>query len=311
MTDADASILSATGVTFGFPQRPAFLHPVHLDIRPGECWGIIGPNGAGKSTLLRLLAGLLRPTAGTVCLEGRSLRDVSPRARARRIAFLPQHLPTDLATIARDVVLMGRFPHRQFGLFESADDFAIADRAMATTGTLEFAERPLATLSGGEAQRVHIAAAIAQQPAALLLDEPTASLDLYHQLSIFSILQNLTRHDRRGTGASPVDPCGTGVSPVNPGGAGVSPVNALAAVVVTHDVNLAARFCSHVLLLDDGKPVAAGPPAEVVTAEILEAVYQVELTVTDSPIDSTGRWIIPIAPRGPSPKSPNGRRGAP
>ncbi|MBN2562751.1 MAG: ABC transporter ATP-binding protein [Phycisphaerae bacterium] len=264
-SDARAPILSAANVTFGYPQRPDFLQPARLEVRRGQCWGIIGPNGAGKSTLLRLLAGLLTPETGAVRLEGCPLQDIPLRQRARRIAFLPQHVPSDLQTTARDIVLMGRFPHRRFGLFEDAADLAIADRALATTGTAAFADRPLATLSGGEAQRVHVAAALAQQPAVLLMDEPTASLDLYHQLSVFTILRNLAGQER------------------------------LAVVVVTHDVNLAARFCSHVLLLDDGRSVAAGQPADVVKAEILAPVYQVEFAVA-----GTGKaavpWIVPSEP---------------
>ena len=258
-------ILQATDLTFGFPGRPDFLRPVTLAIQPGDCWGIIGPNGSGKSTLLRLLAGLLTPKTGDVRLDGRPLRELSARFRAQRIAFLPQHAPADLATPAGEIVLMGRFPHRRFGLFENSEDLAIADRAMTVTDTTEFADRPLATLSGGEAQRVHLAAALAQQPAVLLLDEPTASLDLYHQLSIFTILQDLAARQR------------------------------LAVVVVTHDVNLAARYCSHVLLLDDGRPVAAGPPADVVRPDVLRAVYRVELAAATTD-DPARRWIIPLTP---------------
>lgn len=265
MTDARVPILSAKAVTFGFPRRPDFLGPIDVEIRGGECWGIIGPNGAGKSSLLRLLAGLWTPAGGVLEISGRSLRTVAPRDRARRIAFLPQQTPADLPATAREIVLMGRFPHRRFGLFDSADDRCIADRALAAMQADEFADRPMATLSGGEAQRVHIAAVIAQQPAVLLLDEPTASLDLYHQLSIFTLLQDLVERDR------------------------------LAVVVVTHDVNLAARFCSRVLLLHDGRAVAAGPSAEVIQPQVLASVYGVELGVAASPI-VPGGWIVPVRP---------------
>lgn len=244
-------ILTADAVTYGFPQRPSFLKPVTLSISAGQCWGIIGPNGAGKSTLLRLLAGLMAPAAGTIRLDGRPLGDVPPRERARRIAFMPQGPPRELACPVRDVVLMGRYPHRRFGLFEDSADYGIAEDVMRTTGTVQFADRILSTLSGGEAQRVHLAAALAQRPAALLLDEPTAALDLFHQLGIFSLLREL------------VD-----------GG--------LAVVVVTHDLNLAGRFCTHVLLLDDGRPVASGPPGDVIRPDRLEPVYRVRLRVLGS-----------------------------
>ena len=265
MSNAQVPILSAKSVTFGFPRRPEFLGPIDVDIRGGECWGIIGPNGAGKSSLLRLLAGLWTPASGVLEIKGRPLRTVAPRDRARQIGFLPQQTPADLPATAREIVLMGRFPHRHFGLFDSADDRRIADRALAAMQAEPFADRPMTTLSGGEAQRVHIAAVIAQQPAVLLLDEPTASLDLYHQLSIFTLLQDLIERDR------------------------------LAVVVVTHDVNLAARFCSRVLLLHDGHAVAAGPSADVIRPEVLAAVHGVELGVASSPFVPSG-WIVPVRP---------------
>ncbi len=263
MTDAAPAILAAEAVTCGFPQRPDFLKPVSLQIAGGQCWGIIGPNGAGKSTLLRLFAGLLAPTSGRLLFEGRPLTRVGLRERARRIAFLPQSPPRDMAMSARDVVLLGRYPHRQFGLFESAADFQLTRRAMMTTQTLEYADRPISTLSGGEAQRVHIAAALTQEPILLLLDEPTAALDLYHQLSIFGILQELTRQ------------------------------SGLAVVVVTHDLNLAARFCTHVLLLDDGTTIASGPPNTVITPQVLEPVYEVKLAAVKA--GGEPGWIVPIA----------------
>lgn len=259
----DEVILTARSVSFGFPQRPDFLQPIALEIERGQCWGIIGPNGAGKSTLLRLFAGLLTPRSGTLLFRGSPLFDWALRDRARRIAFLPQTPPRDIVMSAREVVLLGRYPHRQFALFENASDFQITEQAMTTTQTLEFADRSLATLSGGEAQRVHIAAALAQEPDLLLLDEPTAALDLFHQLSIFEIVQRLTKESR------------------------------LAVVVVTHDVNLAARFCTHVLLLDDGRTIASGPPVDVITPRLLEPVYGVNLAAL--PVAGGGDWMVPTA----------------
>jgi len=273
-------ILSAKAVTYGFPRRPDFLGPVNLEIS-GEFWGIIGPNGAGKSTLLRLLAGLWRPAGGFIEIDGRPLRAVAPRDRARRIAFLPQQTPADLPATAREIVLMGRFPHRRFGLFDSADDRRIAARALAAMQAERFADRPMTTLSGGEAQRVHIAAVIAQQPAVLLLDEPTASLDLYHQLSIFTLLRSLTQRD------------------------------GVAVVVVTHDINLAARFCSKVLLLHDGRPVVCGCPSDVIRPQVLAPVYGVELATAASP-DGSHTWVIPrCRADGPNDQPPPPPPGGP
>ncbi len=264
MTPEPPPMLETIGVRFGYPARPSFLGPIDLSVDKGDCWAIVGPNGAGKSTLLRLIAGLCRPAIGRAIFEGNDLAQMTPRARAQAIAFVPQHPPTDFDLSVRDIVLMGRFPHRSMGLFESASDYRIADLALEVTETAAFADRPIATLSGGEAQRVHVAAALTQQPRLLLLDEPTASLDLQHQLAIFEILR------RRA--------CDTGLS----------------VVVVTHDVNLASHFCSHVLLLHAGKPVAVGPPGEVLTPDILGRVYGVELELLASKGDSDNRWVVPV-----------------
>ncbi|MGB2987697.1 MAG: ABC transporter ATP-binding protein [Phycisphaerae bacterium] len=269
MTRDAPAMLSLDGVRFGFATRPNFLGPITLTIQRGECWAIVGPNGAGKSTLLRLMAGLCKPHAGRVSLGGNTLTEMSGRERARRVAFLPQHPPGDFDLLVREIVLMGRFPHRSLGLFESTEDYRMADRAMEVTETLRFADRPIATLSGGEAQRVHVAAAIAQEPQLLLLDEPTASLDIQHQLAIFQIL-----HDRATR-------------------------DGLAVVVVTHDVNLAVQFCSHILLLSEGHAVAMGPPSRVLTPEVLGPVYGVELTTLTMPHDPDRRWVVPVeTPRG-------------
>lgn len=261
--EADA-ILTLTDVRYGFASRPDFLGPVSVAVRRGECWAIVGPNGAGKTTLLRLMAGLSRPRAGRIDLAGEGLSTVPMRRRAKRVAFVPQQAPRDVDLCVRDVVLMGRFPHRTLGLFESTEDFVIADRAMRLTQTLPFADRPIATLSGGEAQRVHIAAALTQEPELILLDEPTASLDLVHQLGIFGLLRERTA---RGD---------------------------LAAVIVTHDVNLAARFCSRALVLDEGRVVAAGPPRDVLTPAVLEPVYGVSLTTLSAGADASLRWLVPV-----------------
>ena len=261
-----AAMLTLRDVRFGFAGRPDFLGPVTMSVDRGACWAIVGPNGAGKSTLLRLMAGLQQAHSGLVEFRGTPLEGMSSRARARRIAFVPQQTPHDLDFRVQDVVLLGRFPHRSLGLFESAEDYAIAERAMEVTGTLALADRAIATLSGGEAQRAHVAAALAQQTEVLLLDEPTASLDLKHQLGIFRLLRTRAATDGR------------------------------AVVVVTHDVNLAAQFCSHVLVLDDGRPAAQGPPADVLLPEVLQPIYDVELTTLATPGKPDRRWILPVQP---------------
>ena len=257
-------MLTVDDVHFGFSRRPDFLGPVSLDVQRGDCWAIVGPNGAGKSTLLRLMAGLLAPHRGEVRFQGKSLRRVASRERARSISFVPQQTGGEADFLVRDVVLMGRFPHRSMGLFESADDHRIANDVMEQTQTLELADRPLTTLSSGEAQRVHVAAALAQQPRVLLLDEPTASLDIQHQLAVFRILKEQAT------------------------------VGGLAVVVVTHDLSLAARFCTRVLLLNDGKVAAIGNAEEVFTPDILQRVYGVPLVRLTVPGQSGIGWLVPV-----------------
>lgn len=259
--------LALRDVRFGFPSRADFLGPVTLNVAPGDCWSIVGPNGAGKTTLLRLMAGLTRPSTGKILLGEHVLHALPSRERARRLAMVPQRVTHDLDLTARELVLLGRYPHRAFGLFESAEDERIAERAMAVTETLAFADRRMYTLSGGEAQRVHIAAALAQEPAVLLLDEPTSSLDLRHQLGIHALLRRRAAED------------------------------ALAVVVVTHDVNLALRFSTHVLLLNDGDVAAVGPPEDVLRPEKLTEVYGVEM-VTLGGAGGDASWLVPQAPEG-------------
>ena len=263
MQNRSDNVLTLSDVRFGFPKRRDFLGPVSAVVRPGQCWAIVGPNGSGKSTLLRLMAGLLTPDRGTIALDGAALSSLTARARAQRIALVPQHPPADLDLPVESLVLMGRFPHRSLGLFESATDRAVAEHAMEVTQTTRFADRSVRTLSGGELQRVHIAAALTQEPKLLLLDEPTASLDMNHELAIFRILRD--RAERDG----------------------------LAVVVVTHDINLAAHHCTNALLLDDGQVAAIGDPNDVITPQRLAPVFGVSMS--SLPVgDSGGRWVVPV-----------------
>ena len=276
MFPSDA-VLTVRGLRFGFSERPGFLGPLDMGVGAGELLGVIGPNGAGKTTLLRLLAGLLTPQTGGVRFKNADLGRLPTRDRARRIAYLPQKLPGDLASTAWEVVLMGRFPYRTYSLFESGGDLETCRRAMELTGTWEFADRGVDTLSGGEAQRVHLAAALAQQPEVLLLDEPTSALDLYHQLTVFDLLVRLTRE--RG----------------------------LACVVATHDLNLASRHGDRIVLLDNGSIVATGRPAAVLTDAVLAPVYDVRFAVHR--LDSSDRpWIFPRCVQVCAPAANGGRR---
>jgi iron complex transport system ATP-binding protein len=211
--------------------------------------GILGPNGSGKTTLLRLLSGTRAPMAGDVLLDGTPLGRLSRRAIARRIAVVPQetHLAFDYTVM--EMVLMGRHPH--LGLFEleGPRDFEIARDALRATGTDALASRQFNTLSGGEKQRVVIAAALAQASDILLLDEPTASLDLGYQLEVASLVTRLNRE--RGVSIA----------------------------ISTHDLNLAATVCGSLVLVREGRVIAAGPTSEVLTPDNIRALYDVTAEV--------------------------------
>lgn len=227
------------------------LHPA-----PGSTVGLLGPNGSGKSSLLRLLQGAARPDAGRVTLDGVDLSTLRRRDVARAVAAVTQHADTDVEMSVRDVVRLGRIPHRTFlGNDTAADDRAI-DEALARVGLTGKATHQWHTLSGGERQRAQIARALAQDPRELLLDEPTNHLDIRHQLELLALVSTL-------------------------------PVTT---VVALHDLNLAAMFCDAVLVLRQGVVVAGGDPAQVLTAELIGEVYGVRARVLPDP--DTGRVTI-------------------
>ena len=241
------------------------LAGVSASVAAGTVTGLLGPNGAGKSTLLRLVGGLATPDAGSVRLDGDEIGSLPRREAARRIALLEQNTAPSVDLSVEDVVLLGRIPHRTrlLGSFGGDDDRAVAAESLAAVGAGELVDRMWHTLSGGQQQRVQIARALAQRPSLLLLDEPTNHLDVSAQLSLLSQV----------------------------GGLGITAIMAL------HDLNLAAAFCDHILLLQDGRLVAAGTPAEVLVPEIIGAVYGVECDIIEHPRD--GHPVIVFsAPRG-------------
>lgn len=220
------------------------LDGVDATVPAGAVTAVVGPNGAGKSTLLRLLVGALPPDTGAVLLSGRDLGRLSRRERARELALVEQDSPADVSRDVLDVVLLGRTPHRPRWGGDSAADVDLARAAMARTGADALSGRDYATLSGGERQRVHLARALAQEPGVLLLDEPTNHLDVGAQLAVLTLARELA-------------------------GGGVTVLAAL------HDLDHALRYCDHVLVLDGGRVVAAGDPGEVLTGELVGAVYGV------------------------------------
>ena len=251
-------IVEARGVGFAYPpSRPRRAHPFRLadlafGLAPGEILGVIGPNSAGKTTLIRLLTRVLEPAAGEILLEGRPLARLDRAEVARRVAVVPQGVPPQFPFSVEELVLMGRFPHAPARYFEDAADRAVAHGAMAAAGVLELAALPLDSLSGGERQRAVIARALAQEPRLLVLDEPTAHLDLRHQAEASTLLRRLNRE--------------RGVS----------------MLLVSHDLNFAAEVCDRLLLLAAGRPVRLGTPEEVLEAPVLEAVYGCEVHVEKS-----------------------------
>ncbi len=228
------------------------IREISLVIRPGEVVAVVGPNGSGKSTLMAVLAGWLRPASGTVELDGKDLQRWPARARARRLAYLPQRVAPLYDLASAEVVAAGRHPHSSLWTGVAPLDRQVVDRVLAATATSHLEARPFSTLSGGERQRVLVASILAQEPDILLLDEPTAALDLHHRVEVFRLLR---------TAAG--------------GGRGV--------VAVTHDLNLASMFADRVVLLDGGRLVAEGLPAAVLKQEILERAYGPELLVVAHP----------------------------
>ena len=249
------------------------LSGVCLTVRPGSFVGIIGPNGSGKTTLLRCLAKYLRPTSGRIALAGRDLQNLPLREVARSIGVVSQDWQSAFAFSVREMVMMGRLPHMGRFARESAADRRIVQEVLQRTQIAHLADQPITQLSGGERQRVIIAQALAQSPAVLLLDEPTAHLDLRHQLEIAGLIGTLSKRE------------------------------GLTAVAVLHDLNLAAQFCDYLVLLSAGRIQAAGEPGQVLTAANLERVYGTAVKVGHDP--ATGRPVVSLGP-GPAAQEESG-----
>jgi iron complex transport system ATP-binding protein len=240
--------LAATGVTYRIDDA-VLVDAVDLEVRSGEILGIVGPNGAGKSTLVGLLAGELVPSSGEILLDGRPVGEYRPLDLAKRRAVLPQGTVLQFAFRVLDVVMMGRFPHREA---TPADDEAAVADAMARSDVTHLGGRLFPTLSGGEQARVAFARVLAQETGIVLLDEPSASLDIRHQELVMSVLASMSG-----------------------GGAAVA--------AVLHDLNLAARHADRVAVMSDGKLIEAGPTAEVLRGELLSEVYGHPVTVIPHP----------------------------
>ena len=228
------------------------LRGIDLDVAPGEVVGLLGRNGAGKTTLLRTATRVIAPDAGSVRVDGDPVTALSRRELARRVAVVPQETHVPFPFRVAEVVLMGRTPHLGAFAFESPADLERAQQALERMGVAHLADRSILEVSGGERQLVMVSRALVQDPRALIFDEPTAFLDLAHRVQVLGAVRELARDGR-------------------------------AALVVTHDLTLAARFCDRLALLADGRVLAAGPPAEVLDPQRLREAYGVEVQVVPGP----------------------------
>lgn len=238
------------------------LKNLSFSIPEGEFFIIIGPNGSGKTTLMKIIAGILKPKKGKLRILDRPLKDYTRKELAKTIALVPQMAALDFPFTVTELVLMGRSPHLNMLGFEQEKDLEIAGNAMALTDIEHLAHRPLDQLSGGECQRVFIARAICQEPKIILLDEPTASLDLAHQVKVMDLMEKLKKEI------------------------------GFTVIIVSHDVNLAAMYSDRLLLLKAGEIVGLGQPNSVLTFKALEEVYNCTLLVDQSPVGSFPRVTL-------------------
>ncbi|MER6831270.1 ABC transporter ATP-binding protein [Streptosporangium sp. NPDC000563] len=254
--------LQAVDVRLGYGDR-VVVDGLDLGIEAGTVTTIIGPNGCGKSTLLRAMGRLLRPSGGEVLLDGKRIDKMPSREVARILGVLPQAPSAPEGLTVADLVARGRHPHQTWYRQWSSDDESAVGEALAMTGLLDLGERPLDELSGGQRQRAWISMALAQGTDLLLLDEPTTFLDLAHQIEVLELVRRL--HGELGR----------------------------TVVMVLHDLNLAARYADRLVAMRDGRVVAAGPPAEVLTETLLAEVFELDAKVIEDPVTGTP-LVVPI-----------------
>ncbi len=263
---------SVHGLTFSYSRKGqssigSVLQQLSCVIPSGKVLGVLGPNGSGKSTLLKVLARVLHPQEGSIDLFGESLVGLPQVEMAKSVALVPQETLQVFPFTIAEMVLMGRYPHHQgWGgwHWEDSQDWKVALKAMEDLDVAHLGHRLVTEVSGGERQRAVIARALVQEPQVLLLDEPTAFLDLHHQLDIARIIQRLNRE------------------------------RSLTVILVSHDLNLASQYCDQVLLLNKGNIVAMGAPVEVIQPVILEDVYGCSVLVDRHPQSGLPRVSLPV-----------------
>ncbi|MGM0406204.1 MAG: ABC transporter ATP-binding protein, partial [Thermoplasmatota archaeon] len=254
--------LEVIELTTGYGEKEV-LKNISFDLKNGEILGVIGPNGSGKSTLIKALTGVIPTWSGKIKYDGKNINDFHRRERARKIGVVPQDTFINFPFTSWEVVMMGRNPY--LGRFENPkrDDELSVKKAMKMTKTLKFKNRSVRELSGGELQRVVVARALAQEPRLIFLDEATSHLDIGHKLEIMNLMKDRTKHQNKGV------------------------------LSVHHNLNLAARYCDDIVLLDDGEIHAKGTPKEVLTRAHLRAVYGIEAEVDENPRDGS-LYVTPI-----------------
>ncbi|HET9947333.1 MAG TPA: ABC transporter ATP-binding protein, partial [Longimicrobiales bacterium] len=258
--------LAAEGLVVRYPGAAApAVDGVDLDVAPGTFHAVLGPNGSGKSTLMRALLGAVPRAGGRVLLDGRPLEAWSRRELARSVGAVPQAETIAFPLTTRELVAMGRYPHLGPLASEGEEDRRAVRRALEACGVAELGARDVATLSGGELQRARIARALAQEPRALVLDEPTASLDVRHEMEILELL-------RRAAGEG------------------------ITVLLITHGLDVAAQFADHLVLLSQGRVAAEGPPGEVLREDVLERVYGWPIAVRPDPLTGLPR-VTPVRAR--------------
>lgn len=247
--------------SFGYNNR-IVVQDISFEAKQGVILGIIGPNGSGKSTLMKGISRLLRPISGRIFFNGKSILDFDRMELARTIAVVPQNPYLPEMFTAHEVVMMGRTPHLGLLRYESKRDFDVVRKAMETTCTFDLAERRVNELSGGERQRLTIARALAQEPKVMLLDEPTAHLDINYQKEILNLIRKLSNE------------------------AGIIVIMAL------HDLNLASQYCGHLIMLHGGKIFSEGSPKEVINSDNIRKVYGAQVFIYSHPLNDLPAVMI-------------------
>ena len=235
---------------------PLILHPVSFTLDCGRILGVVGPNGAGKSTLLRSLYRYQRPTTGSITVDSKDIWAIPPKEAACLVAAVLQEQPTDFALTVKDIVSLGRLPHRSGFSAPGKGCAEVIARALKQADLDELAHRPFGTLSGGERQRVMFARALAQDPRVLVLDEPTNHLDILHQLELLKLIKDMD----------------------------------VTAVVSLHDLNMAAAFCDDILVMENGHSIAFGPPEEVLTENLVSNAFGVQAQLEKLSVSKAGHF---------------------